>query len=238
MKTIPKLEYDLVDHCNLGCNFCIHNAQLKPKAELNLKVVEDELKSLFSKFHVEKICLKGGEPLIHSNIIDAILTIKKHIHPDTQLSIATNGIRLATLTPLFFTIIKHLEIHLTISEYGIDVDYDKIYAKLDGLGISYCKEKKVIFYDFLDKDGKQNPHQSFKECRERQFYPLYRDKRFYLCCFVYDVPFMNNHLGIKVESNSVSIDENEETIMKYLYNPCSTCRFCAAYQKPHDWEKS
>lgn len=233
---IPKLEYDLVDHCNLGCRSCIHNAQLKPKGELDINVIEEEFKVLFDKFDVERIILKGGEPLIHSNIIAVLTKIRRCLPQTTGLYVATNGIKLATLPDHFFTIIKHLNIEFCISEYDESTNYPKIYQKLKEKQIPYSYEEKVIFYDFLDASGQQDPVESFIECRKRRFFPLYRDKRFYLCCFVYDVPFMNGHLQTKIESNSVSIDDDIPTILTYLSGHCSTCRFCSAYKKPHIWE--
>ena len=235
---ISKLEYDIIDHCNLGCNFCIHNSQFKPKSELDVNIIEDELTCLFNKFDVEKLCLKGGEPLIHQNIMTVLSTIKKYINKDTKLSIATNGIKLSTLSPSFFILINHLNIHLCISEYEIDTDYEKIYSNLKEKEIKFTLEKKPVFWDFLDNEGNQNPVASFTDCQSRGFYPLYRDKRFYLCCFVYDVPFVNNRFKYKIESDSVSINDDVKIIMDYISHPCSTCRFCSSCIKnPKPWSK-
>lgn len=233
---IPKLEYDVVDHCNLGCRSCVHNSQLKPKSELKLEVIEDELGRLYEKFDVPKLCLKGGEPLIHSDIIGILTKIKKVISKDTALSIATNGIKLLSMPDHFFTLIKHYNISFCISEYGGQADYEATYRMLSEKEIDFSFERKVVFYDFLCPEGQEDPVESFYECQKRKFYPLYRDKRFYLCCFVYDVPFVNTHFGCHVESDSVSIDDDVDVILKYLSKHCSTCRFCSAYKKPHPWE--
>lgn len=233
---IPKLEYDVVDHCNLGCRSCVHSSQLKPKGELDLGVIEEELKLLTDKFDVTKFCLKGGEPLIHPNIVSVILKIKRCLGDNTALSVATNGIKLPTMPEHFFLVLKQCNVSLVISEYGGVADYPTIYQNLKDRGITFSSERKVVFYDFLCPEGQEDPVESFRECQKREFYPLYRDKRFYLCCFVYDVPFVNNHFGYKVETNSVSINDSVDTILNYLSKHCSTCRFCSAYKKPHPWE--
>ena len=81
------IAYEIVEGCNLKCNFCARNATHGSINQLNLDQV-DYLLSLLKKFGVPpQVALTGGEPLLHNDIIEITKKIEKY---NISYSITTN----------------------------------------------------------------------------------------------------------------------------------------------------
>lgn len=232
-----KIEYDIVEHCNLNCRNCGHFSQFKDKQEKSLKEIGDEISLLCSKLDIDHFRICGGEPLLHSNIVSVLTILRKLLGNSCKIVLLTNGIKLNSMSALFFLTIKALDIKLEISEYPIGINFDKIEKNLQLLEIPFTISDKIQFYNFIDSEGKQDGAESLRLCRKEFYCPFYDGGYIYLCAYVKNVPFANQKFGYKIEHDRISILESQETIDKYLNSPCPTCRFCKSTRQPEPWIK-
>lgn len=234
MYSIPLLVYDITDHCNLNCHNCNHFSQWKSKGEKSVEQMEKDFKALSNKVHVERLKLAGGEPLLHTNILNILIIARKYLG-DAEITLSTNGIKFHTMPDVFFTVLKFLKIIPRITKYSIATDYDAIETKLKSWDIPYVMYDKTDFYEYPDPTGNQDPKESFRLCKEEGVCPFYANERLYACSYTFNVPFINEKFHYTIETNSVSIHDPIEVIDKYLSGPCSTCRFCKCTRESKPW---
>ena len=142
-----KIEYDIIDHCNLNCKNCGHFSQFKPKHERSLETINIEINLLTSKLNVTDFRILGGEPLLHTNICNVLISIRNILGSEAKITLVTNGIRLTSMSNYFFLLINALNIFIEISKYPINVDYIKVEELLTKkiIQLSSKKMEKYLF---------------------------------------------------------------------------------------------
>ena len=228
------IKYDIVDYCNLNCRNCGHFSQFKTSGERSIQQLETDITLLCNKITMNQFHIFGGEPLLHSNIIGVIVTLRKILGKDVEIRLLTNGLKINSMKDVFFRMVKHLNISIELTEYILPVDYEKIKKKITSYGIPMIVRVTKEFYNFMDISGTQNSEESFKLCSMCE-HTYYEDGKIFLCAYVKSVPFVNEHFGYKIEHDCVSINDSIESIQKYLTNHCSTCRFCKSSRQPEKW---
>lgn len=234
MIKLPLLEYDIVWHCNLNCRNCSHFSQFKDVGEKSIKQFEEEIQLLRSKFEVTRFKLCGGEPLLHSNIYGIISAARRIMGNETRIVLASNGIKFSSMKESFLLALKHYQIEFHVTEYSINVDYDKMEKILKDREILYSRFAKTMFRDMVDPTGTQNPDESFSICQGHRC-PFFDGKTFWSCAYAANVPFINKKLGYKIECNGISANESAEAIEAYINAPSSTCRFCRVGKVLNPW---
>ena len=96
---------------------------------------------------IEEISLLGGEPLLHTQIID-FTSIARKYYCRGRIQIVTNGVLLLKQPELFWEALKKNNIRLCITVYPVKIDYEKI----SRLGKRYKVE--IIYWGSL-KDKKK-----------------------------------------------------------------------------------
>lgn len=106
-----KLEYNLVDHCNLACRECSHLSPYLSKHALPLEVFVRDLDQLASVYRVKRFRFVGGEPLLNSSVLEFIHAVRaSRIAP--VIEIATNGILLQRATDQLFEAVDSFALSL------------------------------------------------------------------------------------------------------------------------------
>jgi cyclic pyranopterin phosphate synthase len=67
-----KLEYNLVDHCNLSCRECSHLSPFLRAHALPLQTFTRDLTRLAQVYRVQRLRFVGGEPLLNDDICDFV----------------------------------------------------------------------------------------------------------------------------------------------------------------------
>ena len=68
--------------CNLNCNYC--DSTYASESYLNLTSME--IIDIVNSYECERVCITGGEPLLHSGLVDLVQRL-----PNNDVSIETNG---------------------------------------------------------------------------------------------------------------------------------------------------
>jgi len=141
-------EISLADHCNLSCQMCDHFSQLSDKWFVSIGQFKTDMERMgkLCEHKVETITLLGGEPTLHPDIIEC-MRITREQFPDTEIIVLTNGILLLQLEKSakgnFWKACKDYQIHITVTIYPINLDYNKIEEKAAQYGISLMMSSDI-----------------------------------------------------------------------------------------------
>ena len=214
-----KIEYHLLNKCNLNCKSCSHfSCLVKSEKEKTLTQIKKDFAKIYeltnkgSSELVEKVTIMGGEPLLYKKIIQAVKYIKS-LFKDVNVELITNGMLLSKMGEEFFETIRENDITICISIYPIKLNYDKIFKLLNSKNIkSYWytieddinnpdSNKRVFDSKFLnlnyhDENYKDNLY--YQNCRWRLNCTQLVDNKLYLCPLVayfnfFDDEFKGQH---------------------------------------------
>src|SRR3954451_24214088 len=104
-----KIEYNLTDHCNYGCDECSHFSPYLTRKESSLEGFKKDLEALAQVIRVYRFRFVGGEPLLHRDILGHIAALRESgIAGEVQ--ICTNGALLDRVPEAVFAAIDSLSI--------------------------------------------------------------------------------------------------------------------------------
>ena len=91
---LGRIQINVVEHCNLGCKYCIHFSCIAKEQYYNVENYEKEISNLsrITNKTLLQLDLAGGEPLLHPRINDMARISRKYF-PDTTINIITNAIK-------------------------------------------------------------------------------------------------------------------------------------------------
>ena len=72
-----KIEYNLTDHCNYGCDECSHFSPYLTRKESSLEGFKKDLEALAQVIRVFRFRFVGGEPLLHRDILGHIAAVRE-----------------------------------------------------------------------------------------------------------------------------------------------------------------
>lgn len=108
------------NNCQRNCFYCI-NSHTDRRLELTIDKAKVNIKKLVDKYGIKEAVILGGEPLLHSDIIELCDAVKRA--GIKRLYLTTNGIALV----------------------NNDVMVEALSAYLDGINISYHNEDFITF---------------------------------------------------------------------------------------------
>lgn len=196
--TIPYLEYNVVDHCNLNCAGCDHFCPIIRKEHFtDLAKFTEDIKELSKKLNIGTIRIMGGEPLLSPQINDFIKVTRKY-YQYTDIRIATNGILLPSMEKSFWQTMRENNIKIDFTKYPAVGDKFAQYIDLCGendveighvhSGLKFCK--------FTNMNGDSNILETYKRCSGRNCANLWNSK-LYQCYRCY-VKISNEYFGMDI----------------------------------------
>lgn len=224
-----KLYFILTNQCELNCYSCEHNCGIYKNAWfISLKEVENNLQILKKEMkNLQELILIGGEPLMHPQIKEICLLIRKYF-PKLHCSIGTNGIKLFN-NLLLSKFLTDLKFDINISIYPVNLEkYELLFNELDTKNIPYnYQSSKVLFSKIiLDKQGKQSNNTIIcSKIKNNPIFTLYKNKIYNCelsCCFdAFNFPEKENIDFIKLQESNL-----EEKIYKLYENQQFRCKYC------------
>jgi hypothetical protein len=107
-----KLEYNLVDHCNLSCRECSHLSPYVRKNSVSLDIFERDLWRLAEVYRVQRFRFVGGEPLLNRDIVRFAQAVRAS-RIAAEIEVVTNGLLLHRLDE---QLLQHLD-SISVSVY-------------------------------------------------------------------------------------------------------------------------
>lgn len=255
-----RIEYHVIDKCNLNCKSCSHFSNLVDKEiPKSLEQVKKDFKRIWelTKYGdpncIEKVTVLGGEPLLYPQLIPALNYIKSlfpHDYDEGPLQLVTNGILLTKQHPEFFECLRRNKIRVCVSIYDIkQAKYDEIFELLNREGIdwywfaAYAYDDRKFSTKWLHNHFNENYKEYAKDCVWRLTCTQLVDNRIYLCALIayfkyFDDKFKGQH-DIQVTEDDY-IDLNKITTFEELVEArenmiprfCGHCRGSHAISEP------
>lgn len=241
MSRLLKVEYHLVDHCNLNCVWCEHFSSISKEYYVTLEDVANDFRRLARIKGVNEnkvnIYLLGGEPLLHPQVIQIMESVRS-IFPNrdnVDIRLVTNGILLNRMPQLFWDSCANNRITLSVTKYPINVDY----AAIEGL----AKKNGVQFEIFhvkitdsmrtvpIDASGRSSNQNSFENCPIAHRCCYLKGDKIYSCPRIPNINSYNQHYGFDLQVtkhdyiellDTLSIDD----VFSFLDTPNEFCKYC------------
>ena len=125
------LRVSLTDKCNLRCTYCMpaEGVEWLPSQHILNTNELNKLIKILCDLGIKEIRLTGGEPLLRPDILEIIENISK-IESKPEISLTTNGIRLAPIAQQLFDVgLKRINISLDT----LQPERFKLLSRRDGL---------------------------------------------------------------------------------------------------------
>jgi len=142
---IPIVDFMAVTHCNLKCKSCHHFSCIAEEEIYNPADFERDAARLaeITGAKVEDVTLLGGETLLHPQINELMLILRKYF-PDSVLDVLTNGILLNSMDDSFWKTARKTDAHVSPSFYNVDIDWKSVFNKAEKFGVKLMYDESNI----------------------------------------------------------------------------------------------
>jgi len=242
IKNYFTVEYHLVDSCNLNCAGCSHYSSLiEDKTFPSLDFIIKDLQLLKNKVgrNLKLLRLLGGEPLIHPNITECLIEIRK-LFPYTNIYIVTNGILLKKMDDEFYNTCLNCRIQIAVTDYGIIKDLPSIMENLHkkGIRVNYYRNSLIWHYQHIRLTDERID--CLTKCQYKHICNNYRNGKIYLCPHIAYIEYFNKYFNKNIQLNETDyIDLNDinsfEELIEKIHNakPNFCYQYCNYYDRNH-----
>lgn len=246
-----RIEVNINKHCNLNCKGCDHFAPVSGPDFMSVDVFSRDMRELKRLFcHLEgEFRLLGGEPLMNPDIIQFIEITRSNL-PKAKVLISTNGILLKKMDESFYEACRKADVGIEVTRYPIKLDYDELGEWIRGKGLRYSyigasESGRELWHFPLDIEGKQDPVESFRGCRNANYCWTLEEGRLYTCSIAPNIKVFENRFnkGIHLtpeDGVDIYTTKDAHEVAMALAQPMPFCRYCNVKGRTYDhpWEVS
>jgi GTP 3',8-cyclase len=231
-----RLEYGVVEHCNLRCRSCDHASPLLDNHFVDEAVFSSDLGALSGVIKTDELRIMGGEPLLHPRLMD-LLRIARASGIGKTIAVATNGTLLHRVPPEFWRSIDRLALSL----------YPGVQLPLPESALRELAGAHGVFFELSNQEKFRHSivnrrienadlvREIYRRCEVRTLYQTHtlRAGRYYKCS---PAPFTRDRLALSgiVYDNApdgVAVHGNPrlaEQLGEYLAGsePLPACAYC------------
>ena len=233
-----KLEYNLVDHCNLACRECSHLSPFLRPHVLPLDNFTLDINALAQVYRVQRLRFVGGEPLLNREIC-AYVKAARASGMTRDIEVVSNGTLLASVSDDLLALINSLALSL----YPDCGPADDVLERTRQRCLSFNVKLRIEHIKRFRKTQTSAPIEDqqlldgvFKSCLIAHTWACQAiyDGRFYLCSRpiysdTYLAGFGQAPLGFKT-LDGIALHEPHllERLRAYLGSktPLNACRYC------------
>ena len=235
---IDLIEFHIVEHCNLNCKGCIHFSPLADKICASVKEFKNDVKRIaeLSGNTIKIVHILGGEPLLHPQL-NKILKITRFYFKNAEIKLISNGLLVTSQKESFWQIMKNNNIHLSVTQYPINVNYQQISHLTKKYGIKYsfyAPNKENSQWHFpIDITGNQNEQYSYDNCRKGNNCTNINivNGKLYMCPICSNIKYFNKHFNkncVVEKSDYLKINEIKDwkEVLDFVSKPSPFCKYC------------
>lgn len=255
---IDRIEYSIVDRCNLNCAYCCHYASIAANYQVSKTRFADDLQRLSEITnggeYLNTFGILGGEPLMHPDFAELCAIARINL-PLSRIRVTTNGLLLNKLSKKDLCILRRYDIEILISKYRDTDDFEAMKNLLEEYHIIYkfCQNNQLVqFYKYsLNENGTNDPIEAHNNCvlwKEQPYYTCHelRDGYLYPCSQIARLNVLNEKFGTKFEGMEQSriyiYTATKDEIVEFLDKAVPCCKYCNTKQWDNDnkgtWKKS
>ena len=235
-RDLDYLEFQIVDHCNLKCESCLHYSPLvKGKIFSKYNELFEGLSKMSLYYRtVKNIRIMGGEPLLNDDI-SRYVTAVRLFYPDSNIYIVTNAVLILELKDEVLDTIRENGAIIDISYYPVMVGkMEEIHFYLEEKRISHRISRMIRTFRKVGKlkeSSIEEMESTFRKCPSRMSTCL-NGTKIAPCFLPFVTHYFNDYYQLALPENDY-LDLNEEglTTMKineYLEQPLERCRYCSS----------
>lgn len=184
MLTVPALECNVAEHCNLRCAGCDHASPLRPARFVTRDRFEADVEALAPHVRVGEFKLLGGEPLLHPDLTELAASVQRS-GVARRVVVVSNGTLLHRAPS---TLWEHVDL-LRVTVYpGIRIacDLDALPRQLAAREVDVEVERVHSFRRTLLAEPRASARRTqrvYGQCRLAREWSCHtlRDGRLYLC---------------------------------------------------------
>lgn len=226
------LEVHAVQHCNLRCVGCAQSSPYLPAGEEDLDLLEHSLRNLRSLLACEKVQVLGGEPLLHSALLDLLrLVVQSGI--GKQVVVKTNGLLLQKAPSDFWRLTDTVIVSVYPATDGfLTPKRELLEATASRHGTKLIFRPIKLFQEIHRDHGPVNPEVTsaiYEACEYKQYCHSLKAGRVFRCA-----PSVNLAARTKVSHQDDSVDvldprDLPKRLRSFLTSPiplhcCSGCQ--------------
>ena len=197
--SLPYLEIQLTDHCNLNCKGCSYFSPIADEWFADPAEHEKDMNRLRELFaDIKIIRLMGGEPLLHKNM-EAFLFSTCLSFPDAEIRLVSNGSLLPRMQDGFWNACKTTNTILEITLYPPLLDKQEEFALIaKRKGVAIWFHKKTLFTPFINMAGNSDLKEGFRRCRQRMSCPMLKQGKIYYCFLSATISSFNKYFSERI----------------------------------------
>lgn len=233
-----KVEYNLTEHCNYGCDECSHFSPYLAKRESSLPTFVRDLEALAKVLRLYRFRFVGGEPLLHKELLGHVRAVRESGIAG-EIQVCTNGALLDRVPEEVFAAIDSLSISWYPDPRCDQAKIDRALAICSRVGTRVGVHKINVFRRMqvhrpIEEPGLVQDVYDTCHIAHRWHCQTFYEGRFYLC----SRPIFTNaylaKLGVEApdfrELDGIPIHEPElkERLLALLRRrePLAACRYC------------
>lgn len=241
---LGRIQYSVVDHCNLNCRGCGSFANIAESAFVTCEKFEKDILAMRKKIrNMSGFTFYGGEALLNPDL-DSLIVIFKKKYPNVPVDIFSNGLLITKISEKLKKVIQEYGIRFAITQYPPTIKMlPQIINFLENNSIDYILEPPVERFMRFFTRKEQNIDFVYNKCLVMNDCKLLRDGKLYPCpqiCFLYE---KKSYLEIEfddTEREKCSFDlykaaDSDWDILLRLRKPFSLCRFCSLDNYAFPW---
>lgn len=181
---LPHLDLLIATACQLKCASCTNLIGLLPQEIYPADDLKAEIDAAAKMMHVNVLCLLGGEPLVHKNLVDLMRYAKASDLSD-RVQVLTNGMRLHRMKDEFWEELDWLKISIypgKTQPENVQLAKDKaaeLGFRLDFYDVASDPFRAVHRKETASPEVAQATYQG---CWYKTFTRKLEQGRFYRCC--------------------------------------------------------
>jgi GTP 3',8-cyclase len=233
-----KIEYNLVDHCNLSCRECSHLSPFLRARSLPLETFTRDINRLAEVYRVQRFRFVGGEPLLNRDICEFVRAARDSGIAE-DIEVVSNGTLLGSVSDELLEQIDSLALSLYPGSTPEDALLESTRTRCQRAGV----EMRVEYIDRFRKTQTSTPIDDevlvadiYRSCLIAHTWSCqtFYDGFFYLCSRpIYTDTYLNRHgsepQGLKA-ADGIALHEPRllERLRDYLQSgqPLKSCRLC------------
>lgn len=225
-------EIDIVDHCNLACRSCSHLSPIAHEMVIAPERLALDLRWLAKVFHVGRIKILGGEPLLHPRL-GAVIDAVRDSEIANTIALITNGHLLERLDDHCLSLIDEV----VVSAYVSALPPKKLLAssakRIRMAGVKFTVNRFDRFRETFSVQSAESAElvkRVYRSCEIAHKYGCFniRDGYFYKCP---QARVLNTFFDKPVGTDGVQISDDPglfQKLLSYLKSdePLNACHFC------------
>ena len=244
-------------HCNLKCKACNIASPLAGTDFISMSSFKSDIEKLKERFwHISRIRITGGEPLLHPDIAEMV-QIVRDAYPAAGLAIQSNGLLLLKDDGRFnelFKVMQDTRCGFQISTYKPITDKKEILTKmLNERGIQWhwaqmSGNTLEVFECFRTLKPENDMAKQHNACYQTKYCHTLHNGYLYPCVSTISSEGIQNYFNTKFEGFDESIEKmrinlrdtnlDGNAIVSFLKNPTPSCMYCC-YERRREskWEQ-